>query len=74
MSLNILLAGGVFAKLVPKKDYFGKALYAFDIGQNDLGNGFFGGLTLAQINASLPNIINTFSMNVTVRSLINTRD
>ncbi|KAM0940155.1 putative alpha-L-fucosidase [Dioscorea sansibarensis] len=33
--------GGVFGSLMPKKDYFEKALYTFDIGQNDLTDLFF---------------------------------
>ncbi|RDX90173.1 hypothetical protein CR513_27992 [Mucuna pruriens] len=56
--------GGVFASLMPKQEYFHKALYTFDIGQNDLGAGFFGNLTIQQVNASVPDIVNAFSKNV----------
>ncbi|KAI9395040.1 hypothetical protein POPTR_005G177900v4 [Populus trichocarpa] len=38
--------GGVFARLIPKEEYFQKALYTFDIGQNDLGAGFFGNMSV----------------------------
>lgn len=56
--------GGLFASLMPKEEYFSKALYTFDIGQNDLGAGFFGNMTIQQVNASVPEIINSFSKNV----------
>ncbi|ESW13035.1 hypothetical protein PHAVU_008G162300 [Phaseolus vulgaris] len=56
--------GGIFASLMPQKDYFRKALYTFDIGQNDLGAGFFGNLSVQQVNATVPDIVNAFSENV----------
>uniref|UniRef100_A0A2N9F541 Esterase n=1 Tax=Fagus sylvatica TaxID=28930 RepID=A0A2N9F541_FAGSY len=56
--------GGVFANLMPKGDYFSKALYTFDIGQNDLGEGFFSNMTIEEVNASVPDIVNKFSTNV----------
>ncbi|KAI5589218.1 hypothetical protein BDE02_05G147300 [Populus trichocarpa] len=56
--------GGVFARLMPKEEYFQKALYTFDIGQNDLGAGFFGNMSVEEVNASVPNIVNTFLTNV----------
>lgn len=56
--------GGVFAQLMPKEEYFHKALYTFDIGQNDLGAGFFGNMSVEEVNASVPNIVNTFLTNV----------
>ncbi|KAF9682623.1 hypothetical protein SADUNF_Sadunf05G0128100 [Salix dunnii] len=57
--------GGVFAQLMPMEEYFHKALYTFDIGQNDLGAGFFGNKSIEEVNASVPNIVNTFLTNVT---------
>ena len=60
------MAGGIFASLMPKEEYFTKALYTFDIGQNDLGAGFFGNMTVQEVNASVPDIVNTFSTNVKV--------
>lgn len=51
---------------MPKQEYFHKALYTFDIGQNDLGAGFFGNSTVQQVNASVPDIVNAFSKNVKV--------
>ncbi|KAI5355299.1 hypothetical protein L3X38_008194 [Prunus dulcis] len=56
--------GGIFASLMPKEEYFSKALYTFDIGQNDLGEGFFGNLTVQEVNASVPDIISGFSANI----------
>ncbi|XVE60327.1 hypothetical protein DITRI_Ditri05aG0120100 [Diplodiscus trichospermus] len=56
--------GGLFASLMPKGEYFPKALYTFDIGQNDLGEGFFANLTIQEVNASVPDIINNFSANI----------
>ena len=51
---------------MPKADYFSKALYTFDIGQNDLGEGFFGNMTIEEVNASISDIVNNFSINVKV--------
>ena len=60
------MAGGIFASLMPKEEYFTKALYTFDIGQNDLGAGFFGNMTVQEVKASVPTIVKTFSTNVKV--------
>ncbi|KAF3447614.1 hypothetical protein FNV43_RR12801 [Rhamnella rubrinervis] len=46
-----------------KYNYFKQALYTFDIGQNDLGEGIFGNLTIQQVNASVPDIVSSFSTN-----------
>nr|AAL68831.1 Enod8.2 [Medicago truncatula] len=56
--------GGVFATLIPKEDYFSKALYTFDIGQNDLIGGYFGNKTIKQVNATVPDIVNNFIVNI----------
>ncbi|KAJ6681659.1 ZINC FINGER FYVE DOMAIN CONTAINING PROTEIN [Salix koriyanagi] len=45
---------------MPMEEYFQKALYTFDIGHNDLGAGFFGNMSFEEVNASVPNIVNTF--------------
>ncbi|KAH1213880.1 Esterase [Glycine max] len=47
---------------MPKQEYFTNAFYTFDIDQNDLTAGFFGNL-IVQVNASVPDIINSFSKN-----------
>ncbi|KAE8077456.1 hypothetical protein FH972_016018 [Carpinus fangiana] len=56
--------GGIYANLMPKRDYFPKALYTFDIGQNDLGEGFSSNMTIEEVNASVPDMVNKFSTNV----------
>ncbi|XP_061341950.1 esterase-like [Gastrolobium bilobum] len=56
--------GGIFASLMPKEEYFPEALYTIDIGNNDLNAGCFGNLTVQQVNASVPDIVNSFSENV----------
>jgi len=61
-----LLAGGVFAALMPKEKYFDEALYTFDIGQNDLTAGFFSNMTLQQVKESIPDIISDFTSNIKV--------
>ncbi|XP_062097297.1 esterase-like isoform X2 [Humulus lupulus] len=50
-------------RLTPKEEDFKKALYTFDIGQNDLGQGFFGNMSIQEVNATAPDIVNTFSNN-----------
>ncbi|XP_065881550.1 GDSL esterase/lipase ENOD8-like [Euphorbia lathyris] len=49
---------------MPKEEYFSKALYMFDIGQNDIGVGLLTGKSIQEVNASIPDIINRFSATV----------
>ncbi|XP_054788570.1 esterase-like [Prosopis cineraria] len=56
--------GGIFGSLIPKEKHFVKALYTFDIGQNDLGAAIHGNKTLQEIKASIPDTVNSFSANV----------
>ncbi|XP_065876214.1 GDSL esterase/lipase At3g26430-like [Euphorbia lathyris] len=56
-TLDYTTQDGVFAKLLPKADYFSKGLYTFDIGHNDLGATFFANMTLDQIKAAVPEMI-----------------
>ena len=51
---------------MPMEEYFQKALYTFDIGQNDLAAGFLGKKSIEEVNASVPNFVNTFLTNVKV--------
>ena len=51
---------------MPKGDYFSKALYTFDIGQNDLSERFFNNMTIEEVKASIPDMVNKFSTNVKV--------
>ena len=61
-----LYVGGVFAQLMPKKEYFQKALYTFDIGQNDLGAALFSNMSIEEVKATVPDIVNRFSIYVKV--------
>ncbi|KAL1179433.1 hypothetical protein V6Z11_A03G159200 [Gossypium hirsutum] len=54
---KIISKQGVFHKLLPKEDYFSKALYTFDIGQNDLTAGYKLNLTTEQIKAYVPDVL-----------------
>ncbi|KAK4274010.1 hypothetical protein QN277_017304 [Acacia crassicarpa] len=56
--------GGIFGSLMPNEKYFAKALYTFDIGQNDLGSAIYANKTLQEIDASIPDIVNSFASNV----------
>ncbi|KAK9669347.1 hypothetical protein RND81_13G124900 [Saponaria officinalis] len=47
--------------MLPKEEVFSKALYTFDIGQNDLGVAFRTMNNDDQIRADIPNIIDQFS-------------
>ncbi|KAG9446781.1 hypothetical protein H6P81_012909 [Aristolochia fimbriata] len=56
--------GGVFKHLVPKEEYFSQGLYAFDIGQNDLTAGLFLNMTVEEVKASVPEMLNIFALTV----------
>ncbi|KAG5250870.1 esterase [Salix suchowensis] len=56
--------GGKFAKLMPEEEYFREALYTFDIGHNDIGAGIFSNMSIEEVKASVPDIVNTFSIYV----------
>ncbi|KAL8137909.1 hypothetical protein V2J09_003910 [Rumex salicifolius] len=53
--------GGVFKELLPKGNYFSKALYTFDIGQNDLTAGYFLNMTTNQVRAYVPDVLGQFT-------------
>lgn len=53
--------GASYKELLPKLDYFNKALYTFDIGQNDLTAGYFLNMTVDQVKAFIPDLISQFS-------------
>ncbi|CAA0824529.1 GDSL esterase/lipase [Striga hermonthica] len=54
---------------LPIPQEFSKALYTFDIGQNDISSGFRK-LTVPQLRDSIPDIINRFSASVTLKDRI----
>lgn len=59
--VSFVLVGGVFASFMPKSESFAKALYTFDMGQNDLAQGLFTGMSIDQIKQTLPDLVNGFT-------------
>lgn len=55
---------------LPRPEEFSKALYSFDIGQNDLSVGFRK-LSFDQLRTTLPDIINHLASAVQVSNLLN---
>jgi len=62
-----IITGGIFETLMPKADYFSKALYTIDIGQNDLTAGYKLNLTTEQVKANVPDMLGQFSNAVKVK-------
>ncbi|WJX47473.1 hypothetical protein P8452_34155 [Trifolium repens] len=60
-SMLIRKKGGMFKKLLPKEEYFSKALYTFDIGQNDLTAGYKLNMNTEQVKAYIPDVLGQFS-------------
>ncbi|KAK1295053.1 GDSL esterase/lipase [Acorus calamus] len=56
--------GGVYKGLLPEEDYFAKALYTFDIGQNDLTAGYFLDMSTEQVKAYIPDVLEKFTIAV----------
>lgn len=52
--------GGVFKGLLPKAEDFSRALYTFDIGQNDLTAGYFLNMTTDEVRAYVPDVLDQF--------------
>lgn len=61
--LDLLSRGKKFSKYLPASDYFGKGLYMFDIGQNDLASAFFS-KTYDQVVASIPSVLAEFEAGI----------
>ncbi|PSS19635.1 GDSL esterase/lipase [Actinidia chinensis var. chinensis] len=61
--LDLLAKTKKLAKYLPPEDYFGKGLYMFDIGQNDLAGAFYS-KSLDQILASIPTILTEFEAGI----------
>lgn len=53
--------GNVFKELLPIGEYFSKALYTFDIGQNDLVAGYFLNMSTDEVKANIPDILDQFT-------------
>ena len=57
--------GKKYDKYLPTEDFFGKALYMFDIGQNDIAGAFYS-KTFDQILATIPTILLEFETGIKV--------
>lgn len=68
--LFFYFSGGVFGSLMPREEYFARALYTIDIGQNDLGSAISVNKTIQEIDASIPDTVNVLATNVKVVYLI----
>ncbi|KAM7269412.1 hypothetical protein ACFE04_024909 [Oxalis oulophora] len=61
-SQTVRKRGGIFKKLLPKGEEFSKALYTFDIGQNDLTAGYFSNMSTDQVRAYVPDVLDQFKI------------
>ncbi|GMH01557.1 hypothetical protein Nepgr_003396 [Nepenthes gracilis] len=52
--------GGVFLGLLPEEEHFSRALYTFDIGQNDLTAGYFLNMSTDEVRAYVPDALDQF--------------
>jgi len=52
--------------LLPNEDYFSRALYTFDIGQNDLTSGYFSNMSTEEVKETVPDILNQFIIAIQV--------
>lgn len=59
--------GGVFRSLLPKKGDFSRALYTFDIGQNDLTAGYKLNMSTEEVKAYVPEVLAQFTNVIKVR-------
>ncbi|XP_052203819.1 GDSL esterase/lipase At3g26430-like isoform X2 [Diospyros lotus] len=50
----------VFKQLLPKAEDFSRALYTFDIGQNDLTAGYFLNMSTDEVRAYIPDVLDQF--------------
>lgn len=64
-------AGGIYREILPKAEYFSKALYTFDIGQNDLTMGYFANMTTEQVEAYIPDLMERFTAAIQVQFMLN---
>lgn len=54
-------------KRLPKGETFSKALYTFDIGQNDLTAGYFSNMTVDEVRAIVPEVVTQLQNIIRVR-------
>ncbi|XP_024023935.1 GDSL esterase/lipase At3g26430 [Morus notabilis] len=60
-SQKIRKQGGLFGTFLPKEEDFSRALYTFDIGQNDLTAGYKLNLSTEQVKAYVPDVLSQFT-------------
>ncbi|KAJ8458123.1 hypothetical protein OPV22_031049 [Ensete ventricosum] len=53
---------GDFRDELPPENYFSKALYTFDVGQNDLTSGYVSNMTTDEVKATIPDILDKFTV------------
>lgn len=53
--------------MLPEEDYFSRALYIFDIGQNDLTTGYKLNLSTEEVKTYVPDVLGQFSNVIKVR-------
>ncbi|CAD5171200.1 unnamed protein product [Musa acuminata subsp. malaccensis] len=53
--------GAVFKHLLPPLEYFSRALYTLDVGQNDLTAGYVSNMTTEEVKATIPDILTKFT-------------
>ncbi|CAI9761731.1 unnamed protein product [Fraxinus pennsylvanica] len=58
---KIIRKQGFFKNLLPDEGYFSRALYTFDIGQNDLTAGYKLNMSTEQVKAYVPDLLGQFS-------------
>ncbi|KAL0297033.1 UNVERIFIED_CONTAM: GDSL esterase/lipase [Sesamum radiatum] len=58
---NTTISKRSFHNLLPEEGYFSRALYTFDIGQNDLTAGYKLNWSTEQVKAYVPDVLNQFS-------------
>ena len=55
---------------MPKAEDFSRALYTFDIGQNDLTSGYFLNMTTDEVRAYVPELLDQFKTIIKVNSRV----
>ncbi|URE06346.1 GDSL-like Lipase/Acylhydrolase [Musa troglodytarum] len=58
---TLFQTGGVFKDLLPPLEYFSRALYTLDVGQNDLTAGYVSNMTTEEVKATIPDILSKFT-------------
>lgn len=54
---NFFWVGGIFQQLLPEETDFSRALYIFDIGQNDLTAGYKLNMSTKQVKAFVSDVL-----------------